>query len=201
MSARRVPPLRLFTAALLGVALLVSAATSVTAQPLAKDEKYRRTVERYTVPDVTLYDQEGRRTSLRELVKSDLPVLLDFIYGTCTTICPVLSAGFANFQRKHPDAARVRLISITIDPEHDRPEVLKEYLQRYEARPGWEFLTGTRQDIDLVMRAFDAYVPNKMSHYPITFIRRPASGEWVRIYGLIGTRELLSEYQAAVESR
>ena len=148
-----------------------------------------------------LRNQEGRPTALRELLAGDLPVLLDFIYGTCTTICPVLSAGFANFQQKNPDAGKVRLVSITIDPEHDRPEVLKKYLERYGARPGWDFLTGSRQDIDQVMRAFNAYVPNKMAHYPLTFIRRPGSGDWVRIYGLIGTRELLAEYQAARESR
>jgi protein SCO1/2 len=86
-------------------------------------------------------------------------------------------------------------VSITIDPEHDSPEVMREYLKRYRAKPGWDFLTGSRADIDRVMHAFDAYVPNKMSHYPLTLLRGPGEGRWIRIYGLIGTSDLLDEYQ------
>lgn len=191
---------RLRAAALaLALALAPGVSSAAGEPPLGKDEKYRRTIARYAPPAVTLYDQDGRPVEFADLLAGDRPVLLDFIYGTCTTICPVLSAGFANFQKKVPDAG-VRLVSITIDPEHDRPEVLKQYLTRYGARPGWDFLTGTRQDIDNVMRAFDAYVPNKMAHFPVTFIRR-SGGDWVRVYGLIGTRELLAEYQAAREGR
>lgn len=193
-------PARLLLAALAGAAGLFLAAPASADQPLGKDEKYRRTIERYETPDVRLYDQEGRAVALRELLAGGQPVLLDFIYGTCTTICPVLSAGFVNFQKRLPEAG-ARLVSVTIDPEHDRPEVLKAYLARYGARPGWQFLTGTRQDVDRVMRAFDAYVPNKMAHYPLTLIRRPGDGSWARIYGLIGTRELIAEYEAALAGR
>lgn len=158
-------------------------------------ERYTRTVESYAVPDVTLYDQEGRPVRLREAVAAGPPVILDFIYGTCTTICPVLSAGYASLQRRLGDeASAVRLLSISIDPEHDTPEVTKAYLERYRARPGWDFLTGSREDVDAVMRAFRAYVPNKMSHFPVTFLRQ-RDGSWVRIFGLIGTAELLAEYR------
>lgn len=158
-------------------------------------QRYKRTVEQYTVPDVTLVNQDGKRVKLLSLLNSDKPVMVDFIYGTCTTICPVLSAGYASFQRKlGDDAQKVRLVSISIDPEYDTPEVMSAYLKRYRAKPGWDFLTGTRQDIDKVMRAFDAYVPNKMAHFPLTLIKFPAESGWVRIYGLIGTAELMNEY-------
>lgn len=50
-----------------------------------------------------------------------------------------------------------------------------------------------RKDIDAVMRAFDAYIPNKMNHYPLTFIRVPGNDKWVRIYGMIGTADLMAE--------
>ncbi len=201
---RGVEPLaRVLVAAALALAALglpAPAGAAGAGAPLAPGEKYRRSVERYEVPDVRLTNQEGKTVALRELLAGDRPVLLDFIYGTCTTICPVLSAGYANFQKKAP-AGSVRLVSVTIDPEHDRPDVLREYLRRYGALPGWDFLTGTRQDIDRVMHAFEAYVPNKMSHYPLTLIRRPADGAWIRIYGLLGTRELQAEHQAALEGK
>ena len=157
--------------------------------------KYRRSVEKYSVPDVTLVNQDGKKVKLAALINSGKPVMLDFIYGTCTTICPVLSAGFTNFQNKMgQDAQKVQLISITIDPEYDTPAVLKDYLKRFRAKPGWDFLTGSREDIDRVMRAFDAYVPNKMAHYPLTLLRAPNSDQWVRIYGMVGMSVLMTEY-------
>ncbi|GAB4491266.1 MAG: SCO family protein [Thermodesulfovibrionales bacterium] len=162
--------------------------------------KYQRTVERYAVPDVTLINQKGERVKLKSYLSADKTVVLDFIYGTCTTICPVLSAGYTNFQKKiGADGGKVALVSISIDPENDTPAVMRDYLKRYNAKPGWDFLTGSRKDIDRVMRAFNAYVPNKMAHYPITFMRAPKSDSWVRIYGLIGTSDMLAEYRKLVQ--
>lgn len=187
---RRIPVVAMFSLAVLlvlGPVVPASAASSAN---------YKRTLERYTVPDVTLVNQDGKRVRLLDLVDGGKPVVLDFIYGTCTTICPVLSANFTNFQRKLGDAVgNVRLVSISIDPENDTPAVMKKYLKNYMARPGWDFLTGSRDDIDRVMRAFSAYVPNKMSHYPIMFLRAPRGDHWVRIYGLIGTKDFLAEYE------
>ena len=158
--------------------------------------KYKRTVEKYSTPDVVLVNQDGKKVKLSSLINSGKPVMLDFIYGTCTTICPVLSAGFTNLQNKlGQDAASVQLISITIDPEYDTPAVMKDYLKRFRAKPGWDFLTGSRENIDRVMRAFDAYVPNKMAHYPLTLLKAPNSDQWVRIYGMVGMSVLLEEYR------
>lgn len=163
---------------------------------LAADVKYKRSVEKYTIPDVTLVNQDGKKVRLKTLLESDHPVVIDFIYGTCTTICPVLSVGFLNLQKKvTASGGKVQLVSITIDPENDNPKILKEYLQRFRAKPGWDFLTGSRADINTVMRAFDAYIPDKMSHYPINLIRSPKDGSWVRLFGIMSSKEFMEEYQ------
>lgn len=169
---------------------------AITAE--AGDKKYRRSMESYAVPDVILVNQEGARVHFKKYIETDKPVILDFIYGTCTTICPVLSAGYYSLQKRlGPDVQKVRLVSITIDPENDTPKVLKEYLLKYRARPGWDFLTGSRADIDRVMRSFDAYIPDKMSHYQLTLIRSPKDGKWTRIKELISGSDLLAEYKEA----
>lgn len=161
----------------------------------AESKTYQRSVEKYSIPDVTLINQDGKKVRLKSLVETGQPVVIDFIYGTCTTICPVLSAGFANLQRKLAVSGKnLRLISITIDPEHDTPKIMKEYLTRFRAKPGWDFLTGNRQDIDTVMRSLNAYIPDKMSHYPINLIRSPKDGTWVRLFGIMSSREFLEEY-------
>jgi len=176
-----------------GVALGLLATLSLALQAQAPGP-YKRTVETYTTPDVTLVNQDGAKVKLKTVLESGEPVIVDFIFGTCTTICPVLSAGYANLQVKLPvEAAKVHLISISIDPENDTPKVMHDYLKRYRAKPGWDFLTGKREDIDKVMHAFNAYIPNKMYHYPLTFIRDLKTGQWIRIYGLMSSSEFVAE--------
>ncbi len=170
-------------------------------EPVSASEKaYKRSIESYTMPDVTLVNQDGKKIRFKSFIESDKPVVVDFIFGTCTTICPVLSAGYTNLQKKLGDERqKVRLLSITIDPENDSPKVLKEYLARYNAKPGWDFLTGGRSDINRVMNAFNSYFRDKMDHKPLTFIRSPKDGKWVRLYGLMSSSEFLLEYQKVAQ--
>ena len=155
-------------------------------------------MEKYAVPDVTLINQDGNKVRFRNFLSAEKPVIVDFIFGTCTTICPVLSAGYASLQNKLGSGSeKVHLVSISIDPENDKPAVLKDYLKRYRSKPGWDFLTGSRKDIDRVMKAFNANIPDKMSHYALTFIRMPKEDSWIRINGMMSTSEFLVESQKA----
>ena len=176
------------------IALLVGAPTGAA-------PRYTTSTITVEIPDVTLIDQDARVVTLRELVEGNEIVIVDFIFGTCTTICPILSAGFSNLQRRMGSGpGGPTLLSISIDPEHDSPEVMTKYLKRYRAQPGWSFLTGDRDDIDLVMRAFGAYVPDKMSHQPVSFIKMGASDQWLKIDGLVSTADLLAELAKIRES-
>ena len=163
--------------------------------------KYKRTVHEYAIPDVALLNQDGKKVQLKSFLRpKDKVIILDFIFGTCTTICPVLSASFVNFQNKlGAEAGKVQLVSISIDPEHDTPKVLKAYLKRYKAKPGWDFLTGSRENIERVTNAFNAYTSDKMQHYPLTFVYSPVQDRWFRIDGLVATSELMDEYQKALK--
>ena len=175
-------------------AIVIAGLIAIGGSAAAAAPGYKRSVVRYAVPDVVLMNQDGARVRLRSLTESGKPVILDFIYGTCTTICPVLSAGYTSLQGKlGPDTRKMQLISISIDPEHDTPKVMKGYLKQYRAKPGWDFLTGSREDIDRVMRAFDSYVSDKMYHKQVTFIRALGPGEWVKIDGLLGSTDLMNE--------
>jgi|GEM_PF-311226 len=157
---------------------------------------YDRTLADYNIPNVTLIDQDGKKVNLRVLFDSRKPVIVDFIFTTCTTVCPVLSAGFSNLRRSlGAEADKVQLVSISIDPENDRPEKMKRYLQRFGGDQGWEFLTGSREDVGRVLRAFNAFVVDKMSHEPLYLLHAPDAAQWVRIKGLIKKSDLLSEYR------
>jgi len=156
--------------------------------------KYSRSVQYYKIPNVVLLNQDGKKLNLKEVVDSGKPVVFDFIYTTCTTICPVLSATFANLRKElGENADKVQLISLSIDPEHDRPEQMKKYLSRFKAGKGWDFLTGSREDINRVLKALDATVVDKMAHEPLYIIHAPPSDDWVRIKGLLSKGDLLRE--------
>jgi protein SCO1 len=165
-------------------------------EPVKPRERYDRSMADYSVPEVTLINQDGQKVNLKSLIDSGKPVIVDFIFTTCTTICPILSAGLSNLRQElGKSAEKVQLVSITIDPENDRPDKLKRYRERFHGGPGWEFLTGSRDDVGAVLRAFDAFVVDKMSHEPLYLLRAPHAAKWVRIKGLIKKSDLLSEYR------
>jgi protein SCO1/2 len=185
---------RVVTSGICVILMMVAAIASPADGP-----RFTRREVTVEVPDVTLIDQYGREVRFRDEMLGDRPVFVDFIFATCTTICPVLSAGYISIQRKlGAERKKVLLVSITIDPEHDGPEELRKYLDRYGAKSGWDFFTGTREDIDKVMRAFDAFVPDKMSHRPQTLIHAPGRDHWIEIYGFASSKDLMKELELAL---
>lgn len=135
--------------------------------------------------DVSLVDQDGRATTLREVLDTQRPVLVNFIFTTCTTVCPIMTTGFAQFQEAlGPDGDRVRLVSISIDPDNDSVAALHAYAERYHVGPGWRLLTGTRESSIAAQRAFGAFRGDKMNHAPATFVRRGPGEPWQVLDGL-----------------
>ena len=161
-----------------------------------------RLVASYTVPEVTLTDQKGQAVSLRAVVDADRPVMLNFFFTSCTAICPVMTATLAKAQRElGADSDKIRMVSISIDPEHDTPAVLAEYATRFDAGPQWHFLTGRLEDSIAVQRAFEAYRGDKMDHTPATFLRAAPGRPWVRIDGFATSDELAREFHELVAAR
>jgi len=154
-----------------------------------------RTVAEYKVPDITLINQDGQQVRLPEYLDTEKFVVLEFIFATCTTICPILTANFTSLQTElNTDINNVRMVSISIDPEHDTPAILKRYLEKFNAQPGWDFLTGRLEDITQIMKAFNAHVSDKMGHRPLIFLHAPGQKKWVRLDGLMSGETLKKEY-------
>jgi len=160
------------------------------------DARYTRSSETYDVPDVTLVNQRGENVDLKSVLDPGAPVALNFVFTTCTTICPVMTATFSRLQRElGDDAADLHLVSISIDPEYDTPPVLGAYARKYGADTQWQFLTGGRTEIAEVLQAFHALSSSKMSHKPFTIFRMPGEDHWVRIEGLTSSSDLAQEYR------
>ncbi|MBE2888472.1 SCO family protein [Geobacter anodireducens] len=172
--------------------LTIAVSGGFVRQAEAGNKKNKKSIESFVVPDAVLTNQNGVKVSLRTLLQTQKPVMLDFIYTACTTTCPVLSATYASIQnRLAPDTQRVQLVSISVDPDHDTPPVLKGYLKAYRAKPGWDFLTGSREEIDKVLKAFSI---KEMSYNYFTLIRSSPDSNWIKITGRLDATEVISEY-------
>jgi protein SCO1/2 len=156
----------------------------------------------YQLPRVPLVRDDGKQVSLPDELDDGRPVVLDFVYTSCTTICPVLSGTFTKLQARLDEAGgRYHLVSISIDPEQDTPVRLVEYARRFHAGPQWRHYTGTVEASVEVQRAFAAYRGDKMSHTPVTFLRAAPGQRWVRVEGFATADELAAELRALVASR
>jgi protein SCO1/2 len=105
------------------------------------------------VPDAAFLDQTNKRRSLSEWTGT--PYVITFIYTRCPlpNFCPLMDQNFATLQRRLADDTalhgRVRLISVTFDPEYDTPEVLAAHARRLKADPAvWTFLTGDKVTVE-----------------------------------------------------
>ncbi|RLJ20394.1 hypothetical protein DJ031_06220 [bacterium endosymbiont of Escarpia laminata] len=168
-------------------------------QVIASSKGYRRSEHNYRMPERKLVSMDGQPTSLATELEGDKPVMLNFIFTTCTTICPVLSATFSQVRESLGSESRnVTMVSISIDPEYDTPERLNEYARLYGADDQWRFLTGRVEDIIAIEKAFDAYRGTKMSHEPLTFLRADGDSPWVRIEGIASADDIVKEYEQLV---
>jgi cytochrome oxidase Cu insertion factor (SCO1/SenC/PrrC family) len=172
------------------VAAILALACGLLASGAGPRERLHRQSAGYSIPDVTLVDQDGAAFRLTVELGRPGPVVLQFIFTTCATVCPALSGTLAAAQDRLPG---VRLLSISIDPEEDTPARLAGYARRFGAGPRWRLLTGRLEDVIAVERAFDAYRGNKMRHEPLTFARAAPGRPWLRLEGLPTGGELAAE--------
>ncbi len=134
-------------------------------------------------PNVPLVTQEGKRVRLYDDLIKDKKVLINFIYGGCEKACPLATAKLAQVQKLlGPRVGRdIFIYSITLDPEHDTPEALKAYAEKYGAGPGWLFLTGKPEDIYIVRMKLGERREDKDEHQDIVRVGNGVKGEWMRL--------------------
>lgn len=171
-------------------------------QMMQSQDGYERSITRYTLPSAELIGADGKTVNLHKLLAEDRPVMLNFIYTSCTTVCPILSATLSKAnQSLGENDPKPLMISISIDPEYDTPDRLREYAERYNADENWHFLTGKLETVVELQRAFSAYYGNKLNHKPISFLRQGPEQPWIRLQGFTTSAELVAEYRALFDPR
>jgi protein SCO1/2 len=140
-------------------------------------------------PGFRLVDQAARPFALDDL--RGQAVLLDFIFTRCPGPCPILTSSLVTLQRRLPAnvAARTRFVSISLDPEYDTPERMRDYAEkRGVSFDNWSFLTGDPDEIQRILDAYHVGTVRKpdgsVDHVVVTFLIDPAGRIAARYLGL-----------------
>lgn len=156
----------------------------------------------YRLPDARVVDTRGRAVRIPAAMEVDTPLLVNFIYTTCSTICSTQTATLAELQRQLAErGAKARFVSFTIDPDNDTPQRLAEFARQFSIERDWDFYSGDFNELLRVQQAFDVYRGSKASHPPVVLMRRSRQSPWVRVEGFATPEELLGVYQKLPPSR
>jgi cytochrome oxidase Cu insertion factor (SCO1/SenC/PrrC family) len=137
-------------------------------------------------PNVPLVTHEGKKVRFFDDLIKDKVVVINFIFTSCPDVCPLETARLREVQKILGDRVgqEVFMYSISIDPEVDTPEVLKRYAQRFDAGPGWLFLTGKKEDTTLLRRKLGLFreeEPGLSQHSTNLIIGNQKTGRWSKI--------------------
>ncbi len=161
------------------------------------------------LPNVPLLTHENRRVRFYEDLIKDRVVLINFMFATCHGICPRTSANLLKVQRALGRHAGhdVFLYSVTLDPAHDTPEVLKQYAKTLDAGPGWTFLTGQPAQIEVLRRRMGFTDPDprldadKDQHGGLVVFGDDAAGRWSMMPALANADRIAASVLRLLEFR
>ncbi len=136
-------------------------------------------------PNVELVNQDGKTLKFYDDLIKDKVVAINFIYTHCGDSCPAETASLKRVQALLGDRVGkdIFFYSISIDPDHDTPKVLKEYAERFKVGPGWSFLTGSKADTILIRKKLGLYRGEEanLGEHNINFIvGNEKTGQWMK---------------------
>ncbi len=151
--------------------------------------------------DTVLVSQDGERLRLYTDLLRGHSVVISVFFTTCSGACPVINGALAKLQDRIADRLDkdVRLLSITVDPENDTPEKLKEYAARFKARKGWYFLTGTQDDVTAALKKLGQYVKEPNDHSGILMAGNDRTGLWKKIFGLGDPEDVIRVARSVID--
>ena len=161
--------------------LLLLAAFLLALSPVAKSAEWRGNY----FPNVVLTDQDGKKHRFYDDLLRDKIVTINFMFTTCKDICPLDTANLLRVQELLGDRVGKDffMYSISIDPENDSPEALKRYMETYGVKPGWKFLTGRKEDVDLLISklAMRVSTPGKPQDHDTSIrLGNERLGQWIK---------------------
>ena len=168
-------------------------------QPAAQAE----TPAHHYFTDVELINQNGEKMKFYSDLLQGKVVIINSFFATCQGSCLPLNQNLAKVQEALGDrlGKDVYILSISVDPTVDTPPNLKQYANKLKARPGWFFLTGSKENVDFALKKIGQYVDDKQDHLNIFIIGNERTGLWKKAFGLAKSEELVKVVQSVVDDR
>lgn len=151
--------------------------------------------------DVVLINQDGRELRLYSDLIKDRVVVINAMFTSCTGVCPPMSRTMEQIQDWLGErlGTQAYLLSFTVDPATDTPPTLKQFAEKYHARPGWHFLTGKKENLELALRKLGQYVEVRDDHSNLIIIGNDRTGLWKKAFGLAKAEDLIKIVQSVLE--
>ena len=201
---------RIFIALILFTATHTALAQTQPAPPQPHDHSHMtKTTAKESSPaanyftDVQLINQDGKPVRFYSDVLKGKTVVVNAFFTTCTSVCPPMNRNMEKIQEVLGDRVGkdVFLVSITVDPEVDTPARLKDYAQKFHAKPGWIFLTGKKENLDWALYKLGQYVETKDDHKTIFIIGNEPTGLWKKAFGMANVGELVQVVESVVNDK
>jgi protein SCO1/2 len=154
----------------------------------------KRSLVEVSLNNGMLVRQDGAKLSTAKVLDSGKPVVLAFIYTSCTAVCPITSHILSNLQGllgKKQD--QVQIVSVSIDPEFDTPARLLAYSKTLGALPSWQHYTGSLANVVALQKSFGVYRGDKMNHDSFVFVSGAKHKSWVKFEGFPPAAQLMHE--------
>ncbi len=188
-----------------GFILITLIATAALAQPLENSENNTIASAAHqthlVLPNIMVRDSQNREYRLLELLQHQVAVV-NFIFTSCTTICPVLSATMQAVEEQLHDqlGENAILISISVDPAKDTPEKLRTYAEKFDAGPHWHWLTGRPSEINQLLKAFGIPNGRPEDHPPIMLVGHAGTRNWSRWVGIPSPEVIIEAVDALAKN-
>jgi cytochrome oxidase Cu insertion factor (SCO1/SenC/PrrC family) len=177
-------------------------ATKRNSVPVEDIESASASAARY-FPNLLLRTQYNQAVHFYDDLLKGKVVLINFIFTTCQGVCSPMTANLARAQSylaEHLDK-EVVMISISVDPLTDTPEVLKKYAEKFKVKPGWYFLTGEKKNVDWILYKLGGYVADKQQHTSVLIIGNDVTGEWLKLNAMASPMDIASVVTKLLASR
>ncbi len=153
--------------------------------------------------DIQLVNQNGEKMRFYSDLLQGKTVIINSFFATCQGSCLPITRNLEKVQealgvRLGKDA---RIISISVDPEVDTPAELKAFSKKFHARPGWYFLTGSKENVEFVLKKLGQFVEDKNDHLNIFIIGNERTGLWKKAFGLAKSEELIKVVDSVLDDK
>ena len=133
-------------------------------------------------PNIELTNQDGKKLRFYDDLIRGKIVVIQFMFTDCTRLCPMVTPNLVKVQQELEKEApgEVNFVSISVDPDHDKAEVLKAYAMKFHVGPRWQFLTGRKSDVERLRRELGVLDPEETTyeHMNVVTIGREPTGRW-----------------------